>query len=81
MKYLKPFDFYIPKYSMCVEFDGIQHSEPIGFFGGQSSLERNKIIDKIKSDYCLNNNIRLIRINYKNIKKINSILDEIFKTV
>lgn len=76
-----PFDFYIPKYSMCIEFDGIQHFEPIGFFGGQSSLERNKTIDKIKSDYCLNNNIRLIRIDYKNIKKINNILDEIFKKI
>lgn len=32
------FDFYIPKYNICIEFDGIQHFRPIAFFGGNDAF-------------------------------------------
>jgi len=65
-EYVKPlrFDFYLPKYNTCIEFDGIQHYIPIEFFGGDNALKLQKIKDKIKTDYCINNNIKLIRIKY-----------------
>ena len=59
---------------ICVEFDGVQHYKPIPFFGGQDALESLQERDKIKTDYCLNNNIELIRIPYWEIKNIKSIL-------
>ena len=34
------------------------------FFGDKEGFARRKINDKIKDKYCLNNNIRLIRIPY-----------------
>jgi len=59
-----PFDFYLPDFNMCIEFDGVQHYKPIAFFGGEESLEQTKKRDKIKTNYCSKNNILLIRIKY-----------------
>lgn len=59
-----PFDFYLPSYNCCIEYDGIQHYEPIEYFGGKKSLEYTKKHDKIKNDYCANNDIKLLRIPY-----------------
>lgn len=59
-----PFDFYLPEHNICIEFDGIQHYEPIEFFGGIKKFEERVKMDKIKNEYCKNYNIRLIRIKY-----------------
>lgn len=59
-----PFDFYLPEHNICIEHDGRQHFEAIDYFGGEKALELTKINDRIKSDYCSNNNIELIRIAY-----------------
>ena len=58
------FDFYLSDYNMCIEYDGIQHYKPIGFFGGVNSLKMTKIRDEIKNNYCKDNNIQLLRIKY-----------------
>jgi hypothetical protein len=58
------FDFYLPDHNMCIEFDGIQHFVPIKFFGGEVGLLKRIKNDKIKTDYCENKNINLIRISY-----------------
>lgn len=66
-----PFDFYLPEHNICIEYDGIQHFEPIKIFGGEEKLKIRQIRDQIKNEYCLNNNIRLIRIKYnENIEEI-----------
>jgi hypothetical protein len=59
-----PFDFYLPDYNVCIEYDGIQHFKPIDIFGGEKGFNRVKKTDLIKTNYCLNNDIRLIRVNY-----------------
>ena len=64
-----PFDFFIPSLKMLIEFDGRQHFESVDKFGGEEYLSRLKINDEIKNKWCLENNINLIRINYKNIKE------------
>ena len=71
-----PFDFYLPDYNCCVEFDGIQHFKPIEFFGGENSLSTSKIRDNIKTKFCKDNEIKLIRIKYD--EKINEKLNEFF---
>lgn len=64
------FDFYLPEYNLCIEFNGRQHYEPINCFGGIEQYERQKINDKIKAEYCLNNNIQLLIIKHnENIDK------------
>jgi hypothetical protein len=71
-----PFDFYITSIRTCIEFDGEQHFTPLSFFGGQEALEKLKINDKIKNDYCEDNYINLIRIRYDQFEDIYSILWE-----
>ena len=75
-KYKKPlpFDFYLPDYNICIEFDGRQHFELIKNWGGADALKEIQIKDKIKTQYCDINKIILVRIKYTEIKECNNIL-------
>lgn len=59
-----PFDFYLPEYNTCIEYDGHQHFNIIEYWGGEKEFEKIKIRDKIKTEYCNVNNIKLLRIKY-----------------
>lgn len=63
------FDFYLPDFNICIEFDGLQHFKVIEQFGGIEEFERVKERDRVKNEYCIDNNLNLIRINYKDLKK------------
>ena len=63
------FDFYLPQYNICIEFDGLQHFEPVVIFGGEEEFQKLQIRDRIKNDWCKVNDINLIRFNYKNTKE------------
>ncbi len=76
-----PFDFYLLDYNICIEFDGQQHYEPIAFDNRsdqQVTQDFYRIIkhDKIKTEYCNNHGIVLIRIPYWNYDSIELILNE-----
>lgn len=58
------YDFYLPDYNLLIEYQGIQHEEPIEYFGGNESFRSQKERDKIKRDYALQNNIQLLEIWY-----------------
>lgn len=68
------FDFYIPQKNMYIEYDGIQHYEPRSRFGGEKEYLLQVSRDKLKNKYCEENNIKLLRIGYKDYKNLNSIL-------
>ena len=70
-----PFDFYLPDYNICIEYDGELHYRSSKIFGGDETLSRIKKNDKIKDNWCLENNIKLIRISYKKKNKIFKILN------
>ena len=42
--------------------------------GGEFGFEYRKLNDRIKTEYAINNNIKLLRISYKERKFISSIL-------
>jgi len=69
-----PFDFYLPKLNVCIEFDGEQHYKSFEFFGGEKRLNSTQRKDQIKSQYCKTNNIKLIRIPYWEFDNIEEIL-------
>lgn len=69
-----PFDFYLPQLNTIIEFDGIQHYKDTNYF--TYSFEKNQMHDKIKNDYCASKGIKLIRIPYWDINKIDNILEE-----
>lgn len=68
------YDFYLPDFNTCIEFDGIQHYEPQDYFGGDDSFEDLHCKDMIKNEYCQKNNINLIRIPYYELDNIEIIL-------
>jgi predicted nucleic acid-binding Zn-ribbon protein len=59
-----PFDFYIPELNMCIEYDGEQHFKAVDHFGGEEGLKTRQFHDQIKTSYCEQNNILLLRIKY-----------------
>lgn len=63
-KKLLPFDFYLPDYNACIEYDGVQHFEPIERFGGIEKFVEQQHNDLIKTSFCESNNINLLRIRY-----------------
>lgn len=67
----------MPDQNICIEFDGIQHFRPVAFFGGQKSFNHIQENDLIKTEYCLINNIKLIRIGYNDII-INKLQEELY---
>lgn len=70
------FDFYLPEYNTCIEFDGQQHFRPVKWFGGKEGYELNIKRDECKNKWCIENNVILIRIKYNEIEKIPIILKE-----
>ena len=68
------FDFYIPSINTCIEYDGEQHYRPVEYFGGEEAFKQRVINDNIKTQYCKDNNIRLIRISSKSEDEIEETL-------
>lgn len=74
-----PFDFYLPNFITCIEYDGQQHFKPVKFGGctiqqATKSFEKTKENDFIKNKYCQDNNINLIRIKYSEFNNIRNII-------
>lgn len=70
-----PFDFYLPDYNMCIEYDGKQHYKPLEYFGGKQTFILQQQKDEIKNQYCQENNIKLLRIPYWEFENIEEILN------
>lgn len=73
-----PFDFYLPDYNLCIEFQGQQHYRNSFYVTMNKSKEKGlklynkmQLHDKIKKEYCLQNNISFLEIRYnENIEDI-----------
>lgn len=88
-KYKQPlrFDFAVfdgDSLISLIEFDGEQHYKPVRFRGisEEKAEELFKLVqlrDKIKTDYCKDNNIKLIRIPYWEANNITDILNRCLK--
>jgi very-short-patch-repair endonuclease len=78
-QFILPFDFYIEKYNLIIEYDGAQHYKP--GWGGEKSLQITQRHDKIKNEYCKNNNINMYRIKYteNEILSLKKILSQFIK--
>lgn len=75
------FDFYLPDYNTCIEYDGIQHYKVAGW-QTEEGLAETKRRDSIKNNYCIKNNITLIRIPYTHYDDMNEkIISNLLKGV
>jgi hypothetical protein len=76
-------DIYMPALKIGIEYQGRQHYEPIGFFGGVEAFKKLQIRDEKKRNLCKKNGIKLIEFNYQDslnekfvIEKIYSYIDQ-----
>lgn len=83
-KNLLPFDFYLPEYNLCIEYQGKHHYELVARTPHESDEMSNnrfkeiKHHDKIKKNYCINNKINFLEITYK--QDIETTLDKWFSS-
>lgn len=75
--YKLSYDFYLPFYNLLIEFQGIQHYQPIEFFGGVEQFKKQKEHDKIKKLYASQNGFNLLCIKFDDINNIENILSQI----
>ena len=62
------FDFFLPKYCVLIEYDGLQHEldyKPNSFYSVKE-LKELHYRDDLKTQYCYKNGIPLIRISDRN---------------
>jgi len=74
------FDFYLPDFKLCIEYDGEQHFYPLDFFGGEGAYFERLICDNIKNQYCKDNGLDLLRISYF-IEDVKGAIMEVIKNL
>ena len=57
-------DIYIPSLRTAIEYQGVQHYQPVEFFGGEDALAQRQELDLQKRQLCRENQIRLIEWPY-----------------
>jgi hypothetical protein len=73
-------DFYLPSFNAIIEYNGVQHYQPIKRFGGYGSFDNQIERDNSLRQYCKEHKIKLIEIPYTQKKNINEILKKELKT-
>lgn len=75
-----PFDFAVfdnyNNLDFLIEYDGELHYKPSKFSTGEQKFIETQRNDKIKTEYCKRNNIKLLRIPYWDFDNIDSILED-----
>ncbi len=68
-------DIYFPKWNIAIEYQGRQHLEPVEYFGGEESFQKQKKRDANKKRKCSKNKCTLIYAyeNYDYQKIVNKI--------
>lgn len=64
-RWLRPqsLDIYFPQRDVAVEYQGLQHSEPVERFGGAEAFERQQERDQRKRDLCVKHGVTLIEVH------------------
>ena len=65
------FDFYLPCQELYIEYQGVQHFQPVEFFGGVARFIKQQEYDKLKQQY------NTFNINYQDYDKIEDILSNL----
>lgn len=68
------YDFFIPELNMVIETHGVQHYKPIEHWQGKEGYEEQVYRDRIKEEYLIENKIKYIILNNKELTKIKEII-------
>lgn len=69
-----PFDFYLPKYNLLIDFQGQQHFEPTKKFGGEKQFIKQQEFDRRKQEVASQHSFSTFEISYKEQSLIEEIL-------
>ena len=76
---LHRYDFYLPKQGLFIEYNGIQHYEPVEYFGGVESFKDRQLRDKEKHEYTYNTCRDILDIKYDQFDNVNEIIEQRLK--
>lgn len=75
-----PFDYYLPKYNICIEVDGEYHYlDNFVYHKSEKAIldfYKLKQRDEIKTQYCKDKNIKLLRLPYYEEKNFEQLLND-----
>jgi hypothetical protein len=77
-----PYDFYIKKYNLLIEYNGKQHYKPVNWTGNlteeqmKNNLKKQRHHDWLKRKYAKKNNFNYLVIPYWELNNIDKILKE-----
>lgn len=74
-------DFRLTELRAFIEYDGIQHYEPVEFWGGEEALESLQFRDSVKDSFCGMQGIPLLRIPYWDFDNIPEIVENFINEV
>lgn len=55
-------DVFIPDYRVALEYHGLQHDQPVAFFGGQAAFEQTVRRDRAKRRKCTRNCVTIVYV-------------------
>ena len=55
-------DVYIPELSLALEYQGIQHNQPVEYFGGVEAFQERQKLDKKKQNQCKKMQVEIIYV-------------------
>lgn len=58
------YDVYICGLKVAIEYQGIQHFQPVDYFGGEENHKRQVERDKLKKELSDTNGVHLVYVNY-----------------
>lgn len=61
---IQSLDIYSERYNFAIEYNGIQHYEPLEFFGGQKAFIYRNFLDAKKEFLCAKNECKLFVVKY-----------------
>ena len=57
-------DFFLPELNIAIEYQGRQHFEPVGKFGGEDEYKNNVKRDIKKYDLCKEHGIKVLYFSF-----------------
>lgn len=71
-----PFDYYLPTCNVCIEVDGQFHYSNSSIYRNHpGAFEKILSHDSIKNQYCIDHQIKLIRLPYFEVDNFTEILN------
>jgi Zn finger protein HypA/HybF involved in hydrogenase expression len=70
-------DFYLPNHNVVIEYNGLQHYEPVSIFGGTEALRQTQKRDLAKYKYLIEKGIQIVIVRYDNENIRNYLIDKL----